>query len=215
MIWRATGAILLVCGFALGGAVGWHVWGTAGAAAAAQQAAANTLARQWSAATPKPLTAPPGTPIAQLSIPRIDGQWTILEGVGEQELAIGPGRYPGTGQPGQIGNLAIAGHRVGHGAPFYRLDELQACDEIRVATRDAVHVYRVLPQPRQIAPCELPDIDQPGQRIVGPERGDLVLPVPGQPGADASHSLLTLTTCHPRFSARQRLIVHAVMTSQT
>lgn len=211
MTWRVVGALLLVCGLALGGAVGWQVWGTVGAAAAAQQAAANTLTRQWDTDVPQSTAALPGGPVARLSIPRIAGQWTMVEGVGERELAIGPGRYPGTADPGQVGNLAIAGHRVTHGAPFYRLDELQVCDEIVVTGRDDAYTYRVLPQPGELAPCALPDVGLPGSRIVGPERGDLVLPVPAAPGATPTHALLTLTTCHPRYSAAERLIVHAVL----
>lgn len=211
MIWRAAGALLVVVGLVLGGAVAWQVWGTNVPAAAAQQQAAADLVVRWTEPEPGPVDVVLGEPIARLEIPRIGGSWTVVEGVGDAELAVGPGHYPGTAGPGEVGNLAIAGHRVGHGAPFLRLDELRACDDIIVTGRDATFRYRVLPQPGETAPCALPDVGLPGQQIVTPDRGDLVLPVPGRPGVEATDAVLTLTTCHPRYSARQRLIVHAVL----
>ncbi len=97
--------------------------------------------------------------------------------------------YPQTSLPGGPGNFAVAGHRTTYGAPFFNLDQLVAGDEIRVTDRGgARYTYRV---------TEL--------RVVPPSESSVLGPDPlgnGRP-------LLTLTTCHPRFSNAQRLIVFA------
>lgn len=113
----------------------------------------------------------------------------VVEGVGVSDLRKGPGHYPESAEPGQVGNFSVAGHRSTYGAPFYDLDQLRAGDEVHVTDRDGARfTYRVLES-----------------RIVGP--GDESVLRADALGPD--RSLLTLTTCHPRFSNRQRLIVHA------
>jgi len=84
------------------------------------------------------------------------------------------------------GNSAIAGHRTTYGAPFFRLDELVAGDEILVTTRQGEFTYEV------------------SERIV-------VRPSQNEVLAATDDNRLTLTTCHPRFSASQRLIVVAML----
>jgi LPXTG-site transpeptidase (sortase) family protein len=107
--------------------------------------------------------------------------------------------------PGERGNVAIAGHRVGRGSPFLDLDELAAGDPLVVETREAWYVYRVLDGGTGI----------PGREIVRPADVEVISPVPGGP-ADAAPegAYLTLTTCHPEYSTRQRLVVHAVLTDE-
>lgn len=118
-----------------------------------------------------------------------DGPLFVVAGVGVAELQRGPGRYPGTAAPGQRGNFAVAGHRTTYGAPFFNLDQLQPGDQVLVTDRSAVrHTYRVVQQ-----------------RIVGPADTWVLGPDPLSTGRPT----LTLTTCHPRFSDRQRLIVFA------
>jgi LPXTG-site transpeptidase (sortase) family protein len=146
---------------------------------------------------------PVGEPVAVLRIPRLgpDFQRVVLQGTSEAQLSQGPGHYPGTALPGQQGNLAIAGHRVGKGSPFLDLDRLRPGDPIVVETAASWSVYRVLGDQGPI----------PGVHVVRPEEVGVIAPTPGAPGAAASGAYLTLTTCHPRYSARQRLIVHAVL----
>jgi sortase (surface protein transpeptidase) len=50
-----------------------------------------------------------------------------------------------------------------------------------------------------------------GETIVLPNQVDVIAPIPGQPGRAAVNRLITLTTCNPQFSARERLIVHGLM----
>jgi sortase A len=76
-------------------------------------------------------------------------------------------------------------------------------------TRDSWFVYRVLGDPATGEFTGDPS-GIPGQQIVRPTDVDVISPVPGRaPGVEPTEAFLTLTTCHPRFSARQRLIIHA------
>lgn len=113
----------------------------------------------------------------------------VVSGVEVADLKKGPGHYPQTSLPGEDGNFAISAHRTTYGAPFFDLDDLQAGDLIHVVDRDGVEwVYEVREQ-RVVAPTEV--------WVIGDDPlGD------GRP-------LMTLTTCHPRFSDAQRLIVFA------
>lgn len=127
---------------------------------------------------------PPGDPMARIEIPKIGVDWIVVEGVDLGELTKGPGHYPDTPMPGQVGNVAIAGHRTTHGAPFYRVNELQQGDEIVVTTAQGAFTYEV-----QFT------------QIVTPTQWEVVAPT-----EDAQ---LTLTSCNPRYSSRQRIVVRA------
>ncbi|WP_116449434.1 class E sortase [Blastococcus litoris] len=152
-----------------------------------------------------------GDAFGVLHIPRLglDYERVVLEGTEEQQLSQGPGHYTGTAMPGEQGNVSFAGHRVGKGSPFLELDQLVPGDPIVVETSDSWFVYRML---GDVATGDV-DADPsgiPGRQIVRPEEVDVISPTPGQAAsAPPSGAYLTLTTCHPRYSARQRLIVHA------
>jgi sortase (surface protein transpeptidase) len=107
--------------------------------------------------------------------------------------------------------VAIAGHRTTYGSPFHDLDLLRPGDPIVVETADSWFTYRVLGDPVSGNFGSDPS-GIPGQQIVSPADVQVINPTPNA-AADAppSGSYLTLTTCHPRYSARQRLIVHAVL----
>lgn len=129
-----------------------------------------------------------GTPFAEMRIPSIGVEQVLFEGVTPATLRLGPGHMPWTPLPGQPGNAVISGHRTTYGAPFYDLDALAPGDVIEIDTVIGTHVYTVREQV-----------------IVSPT--DVWVTEPRQ-GA-----WLTLTTCHPRFSARERLIIFAELTS--
>jgi sortase A len=113
----------------------------------------------------------------------------VVEGITVADLRRGPGHYPGTAEPGQPGNVGISGHRTTYGAPFYDLDQLEPGDAVHLVDRQGREwVYDVIEQ-RVIAPTDL--------WVVGED--------PLETGAP----MLTLTTCHPRFSSRERLVVFA------
>ncbi len=137
-------------------------------------------------ATPVPKV---GTAVGLLSIPRIGMNGTaIVEGTAENQLQQGPGHYLGTPLPGQAGNAAIAGHRTTYGAPFYNLNELQPGDPITVQTSQGTFTYDVVTS-----------------HVVLPSNTTVL-------GASTTPEL-TLTTCNPRYSAAQRLVVQARLTS--
>jgi sortase A len=158
--------------------------------------------------TPAPISVGVGDPFAVLHIPRLGADYSrvVVEGAAQTQLAQGPGHYIGTAMPGEQGNLAIAGHRVGRGSPFLDLDQMRPGDPIVVETADAWFVYRVLGDPAT-GDLAADPTGIPGQEIVSPSQVSVIAPTPG--GQEASGAYLTLTTCHPKFSARQRLIIHA------
>ena len=151
-------------------------------------------------------SARPGEAIARLTMPRLGTSHVVVEGVDVDSLRTGPGRYPTTALLGTTGNAAVAGHRSTYGAPFAALDELRPGDEIRVETPLGTAVYEVMDPLLAFSPwIERVRSVGPGHVIVGPDDGFVL--------ADVSDDRLTLTSCHPRFSARERLIVAARLVS--
>jgi len=113
----------------------------------------------------------------------------VVDGVSVEDLKSGPGHYGATALPGQPGNFAVAGHRTTYAAPFFNLEQATPGDEILVTDRAGQRwTYTVVEQ-----------------RIVDPGDTSVIGPDPLGTGRPT----LTLTTCHPRFSAAQRLILFA------
>lgn len=129
-----------------------------------------------------------GQPLGLLIIDKIELEAVLFEGVDRKTLKQGPGHMPWTPLPGQPGNAVLSGHRTTYGRPFYELDQLVVGDEIEVETAIGVSVYEV----RVI-------------HIVAPTDVYVTDPIPG--------AWLTLTTCHPRFSAAERLVIQAELVS--
>ena len=94
----------------------------------------------------------PGAAIGLLRIPAFGDKYEIpiLNGTDLAILSKGVGHYSSTAQPGQIGNFAVAGHRVTHGQPFSRMLELGKGDKIIVETRQAVYTYVLDESPKQL-----------------------------------------------------------------
>jgi sortase A len=128
----------------------------------------------------------PAGAVAKLEIPAIGVDAFVLEGTERETLDRGPGHYEETPLPGEEGNAAIAGHRTMYGRIFHDLDELEPGDEIVTHSEAGRAVYRV---------AELSVVDPTAIEVVAP----------------TDESRLTLTTCHPEGSARQRLVVAAVL----
>jgi sortase A len=170
--------------------VAYELWGTGLSEARSQNRLQDDFAHAQQAAPPvdtvdeSPPAAPTGSAVAVIKIPRIHVEKTIVQGVGVEDLKKGPGHYPDTPLPGQAGNAAIAGHRTTYGAPFYNLDQLQMNDAILVTTLQGQFRYEVT-----------------GTEIVKPSQVSVLNNTPD--------NRLTLTTCHPRFSASSRMVVTA------
>ena len=130
-----------------------------------------------------------GDAMAHLLIPTIGVDKIVVEGVTLDDLKRGPGHYPDAPMPGQPGNAAIAGHRTTYGAPFNRIDELEAGDEILLTTLQGAFRYEVSEQ-----------------LIVSPDQVEVL--------KDFGDNRLTLTACHPKYSARQRIVVVATLVGE-
>lgn len=178
------------------------------------------LERQWSVGE-DPLalpsgssaTIPAGVGIANLYLPRLgkDYAWTVVEGTTETDLQRGPGHYSGTALPGQTGNFSVAGHRVGKGEPFLNLDHLRAGDTVIIETMRFWYVYRVLGDVTSGDLSATGPAGIPGREIVDPSDSAVIAPDPDHPGRAPTEKLMTMTTCNPKFSASQRLVVHALL----
>jgi sortase A len=200
LIW--VGAIVLLF-------VAYQLWGTNIAEARAQDdlesefedrlattttttSTTRPRSRTTTTTTTAPDPAPPpddGSAVARMVIPRIGVDKIVVEGVGRRDLEKGPGHYPGTPLPGQPGNAAIAGHRTTYGAPFNRIDELVAGDEILVTTLQGSFTYEVI-----------------GHEIVAPSAVEVV--------DDQGDDRLTITSCHPKYSARERIVLTAELADE-
>ncbi len=141
--------------------------------------------------TAPPSTAPnvpppvEGTPVGRISIPSIGlSDFYFVQGVSVPQLKRGAGHYPETPMPGQKGNAAIAGHRTTYGAPFHNIDKVKNGDVVVVETLQGTFRYEVMEQ-RIVLPSEVSVLE---------DKGD---------------NRLTLTACHPKFSARERIILAA------
>jgi sortase A len=160
-------------------------------------------------------TIPLGQGIANIYIPRFgrDFAFTIVQGTTEGDLEKGPGHYVGTALPGAVGNFAVAGHRVGKGEPFLNLDKLQPGDAVIIETKTSWYVYRVEGNTTTHDLSVKDANGVPGREIVSPSDGDVILPIPDSPGKTPGPNdhYMTMTTCHPKFTANQRMIVHAVL----
>ncbi len=145
---------------------------------------------------------PAGGVAARLRIPAVGVDKLVVEGVGEADLRRGPGHYPTTPQPGFGGNAGIAGHRTTYGQPFHDLDRLAPGDRIEVTTLLGTFSYEVL-APEDAHGDRLGQVADalPGAVVVAPSDTWVL--------DDAGDDRLTLTACHPRFSARQRIVVAA------
>jgi sortase A len=178
--------------------VAYQLWGTGLAESHGQATLRHELSGRLPApiaptATPKvarpapPTPAPPdGGAIGMITVPKVGLDKAIVEGTTTADLRQGPGHYRGTSLPGQPGNAGIAGHRTTYGAPFSRLNELVAGDLVSVTTPQGSFRY-----------------DVTHTFVVQPSDLSVIAP--------SSTNELTLTTCTPRYSASQRLVVQALL----
>ncbi|TFV66502.1 UNVERIFIED_ORG: class E sortase [Bacillus sp. AZ43] len=211
---RSVGEVLVTGGLVLVLFVVYEVFVTDVLTDRRQDQLKENLRQEWESEPVAPTTprvSALGDAFAVLHIPRLgaDYEQVVLEGTAEEQLAQGPGHYEGTALPGEQGNMALAGHRVGNGAPFLDLDLLRPGDSIVVETADRWFVYRVLGDPATGDFTTDPS-GIPGRQIVRPSDVEVISPTPNGPdNGPPSGAYLTLTTCHPKYSARQRLIIHA------
>lgn len=225
--WRVVGAIgrfMMRAGVLVLLFVAYQLWGTGFATQRAQNDLAKQFASQQASTTttsspsttattagttpttaadgtaPADLPPPPtGGLVGRIQIDRIGADFYIVQGVDLESLKKGPGHYPQTPMPGQPGNAALAGHRTTYLAPFNRIDELQPGDPIVITTAQGTFTYLVDPHVNR--PGAAPE----GHFIVSPDQVEILDPPP------AGVNRLTLTSCNPKYSARQRIVVTATL----
>jgi sortase A len=126
-----------------------------------------------------------GDSLTRIKIPALGLDTVVVEGITPSALRAGAGHYPQTPLPCEGGNVSIAGHRTTYGRPFGNVDQLKPGDTIELTTPIGGCVYQVARDPWVVGPTEMSVLDPTAERS------------------------LTLTTCHPKGSAAQRLIIRA------
>jgi sortase A len=200
---RGVGELLVTLGAVVLLFVAYLMWGTALRASNAQHQLSSELNQQWAQvgtsghtagrpAQPEQLALITGQPFAYIRIPAFGAHWrfTIIQGAALAQLNVSPGHVAGTQLPGQVGNFAVAGHRVTAGNPFWSLPSLKNGDLVYIDTKLNTYTYQVT-----------------GQRTVLPTDVAVVDPVPGHPGQHPTQRLITLITCNPAWTGTHRVIV--------
>lgn len=191
---QVVGALLVLAGIGIGAYLAWLLWGTGLETRRAQA----ELRERFVVGAKRPEEAPPaervvkvpGRAVAILVIPRIHLDMIVVEGTDTEALKKGPGHYVQTAYPWEDhGRVGIAGHRTTYGAPFWSLDRLRPGDPIILETEYGVFRYVVT------------------RTAITPPSG--ILPSGRSVLEQTERPTLVLTTCNPRFSASQRLVVFA------
>jgi sortase A len=122
--------------------------------------------------------------LGRIMIPKIGVDMPLYEGIRMSTLDLGPGHWPGTAMPGEIGNVVVGGHRTSKHRVFRHLDDLVAGDQIVFQDANGEHVYLV----NRV-------------EIVNPTDVWIINPT--------DTPTVTLFACHPPGSTRQRIVVFA------
>lgn len=201
---QAFGELLITLGALLLLFVVWQLWWTDVTANREQATITHQLERDFGAPSkpgqPDPLASlshvPLGKAFAIIRIPRFGATNArpVLEGTSADILDKGYGHYVGTAEPGAVGNFAVAGHRTTYGRPLHDIDKLRDGDRIVVETKRTYFVYAVQ---RHV--------------IVTPDHVEVVAAVPQHPGQTPTVRYMTMTSCHPKYSASQRYVVFATL----
>ncbi len=209
------GEILITAGFLVFLFLGWQLWLNDIIVGAEDNHTAADLGQAWdagNASTNHEETVPDyGEPVitaapqedstfAIMYAPRFGSDWVreVAEGIGVSEVLNTRriGHYPSTQLPGEIGNIALAAHRLTYGAPFKDIDQLRLGDKLYLQTKDGYYVYSF----RNL-------------EYVGPHGVGVLDPVPQRAGEVPTESVLTIMSCNPKFSLAERIIAYAVFES--
>ncbi|WP_313408518.1 class E sortase [Aeromicrobium sp.] len=188
------------------GWAGWNYIGTNVLAKQRQGEMAVALADEWKGNREGDATSDKvrlGQSFAVLRVPRFGGDFEvpIVSGIDDDALTSGVGWFSDTQRPGEIGNFAVAGHRITNGQPFRKFPDLRAGDEVEVETRTHVYTY---------------ELQNSGtDTIVDFTEIWVVQPVPERAreaddqrsDAKPTEALLTLTTCSEIFHTDDRSVV--------
>jgi sortase A len=203
------GVLLVLVGLAMLGWVGWQMYGTTWVAHRDQRATVERTLQAWA----EPVTVkrsgpvPKGEATALVRIPAFGKGYVVpvYDGTSDEVLARGYGHFDGAAGPGEVGNYALAAHRITHGEPLRRMPELRPGDRVVVETRDATYTYELDTNPNDL--------------VVDFTQGWVVDPVPTnphggvQPAQRPGQRLITLTTCAELFHTDERMIAFGHLVS--
>jgi len=143
----------------------------------------------------------PATVFAKVFVPRFGKRYERLIGEGTRVKTtldtVGVGHYSSSSWPGEVGNFAIAAHRMSHGAPFADIDKLRAGDKVWVETNDSWYTYEY----RQTLVVEPTDVS-----VISSVPPEFAIAVAGG-------RYMTMTSCHPKWTNRQRIVVWLELTA--
>jgi sortase A len=212
-LWVGVACILV--GATLLGYVGWQYWGTNLVSHRKHDRIVEEVQKQWRTDERPTLTTkgtpvvevPEGDVVALIRIPEFGDDYVVpvLEGTGDEVLAAGFGHFEDTADPGQVGNFAIAAHRVTHGEPLHDMPSLDIGDEIAVETRTATYTYRLTSGGDDL-------------RVTFRDGWVAENPLPRNPDPDGvqpkrvkRQRLITLTTCAELFHTDDRLVAFGIL----
>nr|WP_314323844.1 class E sortase [Paenarthrobacter ilicis] len=210
---QVFGELFITAGVILLLFVGWELWWTNVQADAAQTEVVQNFAQEFTGPLAPMSPADPSTTgqpvvgqapgygktLGIMYVPRFGPDYTrpIIDGTDSAVLdTLGLGHYENTSMPGAVGNFAVAGHRQTHGAVLDNIHTLVPGDKIYVQTADGYYTYVFR-----------------NNQIVTPDRSDVLMPVPTQPGVQPKDSILTMTSCNPRFGSQERIIAYSLLES--
>lgn len=229
-LWRRRGRVRLIAlcvalalvliGVGVLGHIGWEYWGTDYVARKKQAEIRTELRDRWEFPTVADVLGPaaaapvPGSAQALVRIPRFGTSYEVplIEGVRDSDLSLGIGHFPGTG-PGQIGNVALSGHRVTHGEPFGSMEDLRPGDEVIIETPDATYTYALDTNPNDLVVPFSQGwvIDQ----VPVPPKGEAPPGMPTFASTRPWQALITLTTCSELFHTDDRLVAFGHLVTTT
>ncbi len=196
------GVSLLVAGLSMLAYVAWELWGTNIIAERHQREITSQLRNEWAAGTGCEEYCPKGAASALIRIPKFGKNYVIpvLEGATEDNLNKGAfAHFTETAAAGQVGNYAIAGHRITHGEPLRHMPDLRPGDQVIVETRTDTYTYVLDTNPNDLV------IPFTGVWVLDPLPHN---PVPGgpEPRQIQGQHLITLATCSELFHTDNRMI---------
>jgi sortase A len=206
--WIGIGLIL--AGLGLLAYVAWQLWGTNIIAKKQQREITSQLQEDWAAGAGCDRFCPTGEADALIRIPKFGKKYVVpvLEGTDKASvLDKGAfGHFEDTAAPGQVGNYALAGHRVTHGEPLRHMPDLRPGDKVIVETKRATYTYVLDTNPNDLV------IPFTGVWVLDPLPHN---PKPGgvEPAQKSGQRLITLTTCSEIFHTDNRMIAFGHLAS--
>jgi sortase A len=209
------GLLLIAGGLGLLGYVAWQFWGTNWISHRTHERIVTQVEKEWqgdgrTGTSSTSVEVPEGSVTALVRIPRFGDDYVVpvLDGTSDDVLAAGYGHFEESAAAGQVGNYALAAHRVTHGEPLRQMPELQPGDEVIIETRDATYTY---------------ELTTGGDDLVVPFTAGWVVdplpdnPDPGgvEPAQEEGQRLVTLTTCSELFHTDNRLVAFGVLKDRT